>query len=595
MTINLLHFYKNRGQLVPEKWKKTRNQENAVKKLKYEGIFILILRSLTLLGILTNYVLSLQPAVKSNMQLSYELFHGEASTLALLDCTSTIIYPWEVDTTQYDELYMEIQQVDLYVGERPFTIGDTDGDGLIELYGMWLDPFVAAPNHVDSVRSRIYEFGTDSLFHLQHSFPRRTILPLGLTDIDNDGLQEYYLEVNLLQNDTVYRPIQAYECSTSNSLPTVFQHSYLLPGSQWMRCMTWGDLDNDNQTELLLFDNAVTTSATDRMAVIQEYDTTANEYVVRHSFEYPDFTSTGFTIGDLDQDGLKEYYISGIHGSVSMVEYSGTDDVYHNIWNGSVGTNNAYGSAISPDLDGNGRPELWIFGQAFYDDRAAMLLTGFEAIADNTLEAVSTVWLMDNFGISIPQIECVDMDNDGEMELFLNISSNLLILEHLGDLTFDLGWIQRKPLFGFNSVLYSTTAIDIDFDGYPEILASVDLSDDQYPYPRDIVFVYKYNPLSIIGERTLPQQFNISSYPNPFNPSTTIEYSMPQQSEVSLMIYDILGRQVQTLVSTNLSAGGYNVIWDGKDLSGKQVAGGMYFARLQTREYSRVIKLVYLR
>ncbi|NQT64049.1 MAG: VCBS repeat-containing protein [Candidatus Marinimicrobia bacterium] len=540
-------------------------------------------------------IVQVYPLDNSRIQMSREPYAHNSIISTLRDCTSTVIYPWEVDTTRYDDMYIEIQQLDLYVGEKPFVTGDTDGDGLMEIYGMWVDPTLPAAQRFDSFRNRIYEMGADSLFHLQHVYPAVSILPLGITDVDNDGLNEYYLDAEIIQDNTAFRPIRAYECSTSTSLPTVYQHSYLLPGSQWMNWMTWDDLDNDNQTDLLLFDKAVDTSATDRMAVIQEYDTTANEYIIRHTFEYPDFISTGFTVGDLDQDGLKEYYISGVHGSVSMVEYSGIGDQYVNTWNGSVGTLNAFGSTISPDLDGNGRPELWVFGQAFYDNRTAMLLTGFEAVGDNILEPVSSVWLMDNFGISIPQIQCIDMDNDGEMELFLNISSNLLILEHQGDLSFYLGFIQRKPLFGQNSAMYSASAVDIDFDGYPEILASVDLVNGQYTYPQEFVFIYKYNSVSTLGERTLPQQFNFSCYPNPFNPSTSIEYELPKHSEVSLVIYDIVGREIQTLVSTSQTPGRYQVSWNGADQFGQQVAGGMYFARLQAGEFSSVVKMVYLR
>lgn len=538
----------------------------------------------------------------SNIQLTQEPYPRSTANPSLRDSSITFIYPWEIELQRYEDVYIEDQRLDLHIGERPFVTGDTDGDGLLELYGSWLDPTTSTPDHLDSFKTRIYEIGADSLFHLKHTYPERTITSLGLTDIDNDGLVEHYIESNLVENNRVYKPIQAYECSTATSFPTVFQHSYLLPGSQRVNWTTWSDLDNDGQTELLLFDNARDSSATDRMAVIQEYDTTANEYVVRHTFEYPDFISTGFTIGDLDQDGLKEYYISGIHGSVSMVEYSGANDNYSNTWNGSVGTLNAFGSTISPDLDGNGRPELWVMGAALYEDRTATLLTGFEATSDNTLESVATVWLMDNQGGSLPQAECRDMDNDGEMELFLNISSNLLILEHRGDLSFYLGFIMRKPLFGRNSSMHSASAIDIDLDGYPEILANVDLSNGEFSFPQEFVYVYKYNPLSATRENVLPQDFKLFSYPNPFNPSTTIEYELPEYSNVSLIIYDIAGREVQVLVSDSQPAGSYSATWGGLHQDGHQVPAGMYFARLQSGalssdgvQYSSVVKMVYLR
>jgi len=96
--------------------------------------------------------------------------------------------------------------------------------------------------------------------------------------------------------------------------------------------------------------------------------------------------------------------------------------------------------------------------------------------------------------------------------------------------------------------------------------------------------------------RAQPLTFKIKNpYPNPFNPSTTIEYDLPEQSDVSLIVYDIAGRDVQTVVSRSQSPGSYQISWNGTNRDGQLVAGGMYFARLLAGEYSRVIKMVYLK
>ncbi|NQV15371.1 T9SS type A sorting domain-containing protein, partial [bacterium] len=85
------------------------------------------------------------------------------------------------------------------------------------------------------------------------------------------------------------------------------------------------------------------------------------------------------------------------------------------------------------------------------------------------------------------------------------------------------------------------------------------------------------------------------NYPNPFNPSTTIKYELPEHSEVTLNIYDITGRNIKTLVQKSQPAGHYQAHWNGFDKSGRQVASGMYFARLQAGDNMRTIKMVYLR
>lgn len=94
----------------------------------------------------------------------------------------------------------------------------------------------------------------------------------------------------------------------------------------------------------------------------------------------------------------------------------------------------------------------------------------------------------------------------------------------------------------------------------------------------------------------LPKTFALrQNYPNPFNPTTTIEYDLPTASYVQLVIYDILGHRTRTLVDGQKQAGRFHIFWDSKDESGTSVAGGVYFCRMTTDEYDKVIKLVLVR
>ena len=94
----------------------------------------------------------------------------------------------------------------------------------------------------------------------------------------------------------------------------------------------------------------------------------------------------------------------------------------------------------------------------------------------------------------------------------------------------------------------------------------------------------------------IPEQLNLyQNFPNPFNPSTIIKYDLREHTEVSLIIYDAGGREVNRLVSVSQSSGSYAIRWDGTNDEGQQLAGGVYFARLQAGEQSGVVKMVYLR
>ena len=85
------------------------------------------------------------------------------------------------------------------------------------------------------------------------------------------------------------------------------------------------------------------------------------------------------------------------------------------------------------------------------------------------------------------------------------------------------------------------------------------------------------------------------NYPNPFNPTTTIQYALPQAVAVQLTVHNALGQVVRTLVAEHQSAGHYAVNYDGRDDHGQPLSSGLYFYRLQAGSISRVEKMVLLR
>ncbi len=103
---------------------------------------------------------------------------------------------------------------------------------------------------------------------------------------------------------------------------------------------------------------------------------------------------------------------------------------------------------------------------------------------------------------------------------------------------------------------------------------------------------------SDLGERdnNSPLTFELgNNYPNPFNPTTTIEYSIPDAGRVTLEIFNILGQNMLTLVDENQSTGRYQVVWDGKDKAGSLVGSGIYFYQLRTKNAVTVKKMILLK
>jgi len=87
----------------------------------------------------------------------------------------------------------------------------------------------------------------------------------------------------------------------------------------------------------------------------------------------------------------------------------------------------------------------------------------------------------------------------------------------------------------------------------------------------------------------------LHNFPNPFNPVTTIRYGLPEISDVTLVIYDLTGRVVRRYSENAQPAGWVNLVWDGTNTSGEPVSAGVYLCRLEAGNFTKTIKMVYLK
>jgi hypothetical protein len=95
---------------------------------------------------------------------------------------------------------------------------------------------------------------------------------------------------------------------------------------------------------------------------------------------------------------------------------------------------------------------------------------------------------------------------------------------------------------------------------------------------------------------TLPTTFDVAqNYPNPFNPTTTISYQLPEARDVRLMIFNVLGQKVRTLVNGRMEPGYHNVVWNGRSEEGRAVASGVYIYRFEAGDFSKTLKLMLLK
>ena len=175
-----------------------------------------------------------------------------------------------------------------------------------------------------------------------------------------------------------------------------------------------------------------------------------------------------------------------------------------------------------------------------------------------------------------------------------------------------MGYTWRKDGSSFNPgkldyLFYSDASIDTgkhyilntlamdqnSLSGYNLQSNDTQEASDHLPLVFDIVI---NSDLGFRKEAVLPSVIKVHpNYPNPFNPKTTIEYGIPSESNVRLVIFDILGREVLTLLDEFQKPGYKSILWDGKDSFGNSVSAGMYFYVLEVGRKKEIMKMVLLK
>ncbi|MBL7012814.1 MAG: T9SS type A sorting domain-containing protein [Candidatus Marinimicrobia bacterium] len=99
-----------------------------------------------------------------------------------------------------------------------------------------------------------------------------------------------------------------------------------------------------------------------------------------------------------------------------------------------------------------------------------------------------------------------------------------------------------------------------------------------------------------IDDQAIPDAFALhQNYPNPFNPTTTLRYDLPEDTHVQIVIYDIMGQQVKTLINEEQNAGFKAVVWDATNHIGQPVSAGMYLYQISAGGFNKTIKMVLLK
>jgi WD40 repeat protein len=458
---------------------------------------------------------------------------------------------------------------------------DADKNGKLEYYGS---------RGMDTAIGQIYELGKSP--KLLYTFNDTLGFFWDVASIKNDGIMNFV--ATGMDSKLIF-----YKQNAFNSLitePDFVYHKnsrYDQPEN-----VTFYDIDGDGIQELIYYLAAGGDSIWSLSNIVAKYNPLINNYeMVYYNRPYPDFYTFGIVTGDFDNNGKRKFATGSTDGKMYVYEYEGNNK-YKIEFQKELECYNLYLEGFSNDMDGNGKPELWMAGDFSSSIYGGMTrIFAFEPDSNWVYKQVYQIDIRGLFSAIIGNIRITDFDNDGKQELMVRNAAYMFFFKSRGIGDYYCDFIYRDPFIdtlSTSSDFWGTDAKDLDGDGIPELINFTSMG----PHSTACTFIYKKKIITdVSGDRTnIPKEFNLyQNYPNPFNGSTIIKFSISKQSDTKLIIRDILGREIKTLVNEYHDIGVYDVTWDGKDNSHRSVGSGVYIVSLITLRYNKSIKVMLLK
>ena len=503
---------------------------------------------------------------------------------------STIIDLRYIDTTLYYHKYSYWTEVPIHNWNFDnIRIGDVNNNGSTELYGsrknFWSDfePIT------------IYELSPYGHFDFRYQYDSVHVAA-NIYDIDKDGQLDVHLTLTpiyIIGNQQRY-----FSKPSENTFATQLNFIYTFGTGAQLNDQTLGDFDGDDQTDLVFARHSKP------YVYIYEYNPVINNFDSVYRFDTGEpapYDEGGYSISDFDLDGKTDIVFGTGRGNVFIIENEGNNQ-YTNSWSGSVESNHAYIHTSSDDIDKNGKPEFWVLADAYYNGIGTTRLTIFEANEDNSYHTVGRVDLVGVFSFYAGTMQAVDIDNDRTEEIAVCIDDNFLILKFNGSRnhhTYELYYIKQNDLWSQEewTTYYGAIIYDLKQNGDHQILISmIHILSQQTS--KFLTKIYKPDSLSSVidNNSVIPKSPGLEqNYPNPFNPSTNLTFELSKIENVALRVYDILGKEITTLLEKELSPGSYTISWEARDSNGQLLPSGVYFIRLNAGNYTKVIKALLMR
>ncbi len=185
------------------------------------------------------------------------------------------------------------------------------------------------------------------------------------------------------------------------------------------------------------------------------------------------------------------------------------------------------------------------------------------------------------------------------------------------DATIEWTTVDESELIGYNLYRSSTNDIDDAVQINSNIIAAMNAEEAEYSFQDTAPTGYYYYWLEIVAldgnmemtyplyhgvvsndEPTIPEYTNLQvepNYPNPFNPVTTISFTLAEESHASVDVFNIKGEKVRVLSNERMSAGSHNLVWDGSDDMGNTLSSGIYFCRVVACGDTKVLRMLMMK
>ena len=477
--------------------------------------------------------------------------------------------------------------------------GDMNGDGIMDLVS-------ASSVRVGSSGKFAWHEGNgmgDFTHHLISNTPDAYLVEIG--DIDLDGDLDFATAASDIFDSNGH--FSWYENDGAGVFTEhIFSENH--PGASSVKII---DLDGDGDMDLVCGskgDSNITLLINDGNESFTELNITPSQGDV---FDV--------TIGDINGDGNLDLIVVGSEyvKTLSWFESDGSGSFTEHLV-----SDHAKVAAIPIDMDGDGDLDIVSFG-----DRLTLFYNDGNGGFANSLELG---WGWDLGYYNPKELSIIDIDGDSDVDIVASYMNGVaLFMQDSGNL---LGAISIYSGSSINNSL----PIQMNDDNHWDIIVSehdpyhIDNDNDLFWLEGDgnnsweiehgitellrlslntsqhgAVFGeilnswldYHYNYFDLaINDDLLPLSFALhQNYPNPFNPTTTLQYDLPEDAKVKIMIYDLMGRQVKTLVNNQQSAGFKSIIWGATNDLGQPVSAGMYLYRISAGDFHSVKKMILLK